>query len=161
MSGARAIALQERKDEDFYIETSLVENATSLFPNLQKLSRSEYKKLIDEQKSEYAKKVLLDTFPGNVKVSEYSKELSKSTSITENLGITAMQKQKDSNSDSEDDFTTLFKDEYSPTSKNDFPDVPRRKTSDEDRIKRLYKDDLPSVPTHKVQIPPNPPTEDH
>jgi hypothetical protein len=97
----------------------------------------------------------LETFPGNVTIAETSKELSKSISITKNLDITAMQKQKNSSSDTEDDIAKLFEDHYSPISKNAFPDVPRRKTSDEDRLKRLYNDDLPSVPTHRVKNPRN------
>lgn len=112
---AQELAKLEKKSKNFYLEKTIIQQEPSLFPSPSTLDEQDYRMLLESQESTYAKKVLKNTSPYNL------------------------------NSNQEEDNSTFYGLERAyqpfrssnPEGENEFPDVPRRKTSNEDRLKRL------------------------
>lgn len=137
LNAAKDFAKQLGEPKGRYLEQPKQEPVEQLlFPDLSTLSSSEYNEVIKREPSKYAKTALQKTAPWAVTPQQYENELLFSNSFS----IQKMQEEMQSGITQDEPVTDT----------SDLPSVPRRKTSDEDRLERLKATNLPSVPARKT-----------
>ena len=137
LNAAKDFAKQVGQPKGRYLEQpkqELVEQL--LFPDLSTLSSSEYSEIIKKEPSQYAKMALKKTAPWAVSPQQYEDELLFSNSFS-------MQKMQE-------EMQSGITQEEPVSDSSDLPSVPRRQTSDQERLERLKANDLPSVPARKT-----------
>lgn len=166
IGSAETLATRANKPKNFNIEESLISKEKNLFPTLSNLSPTEYRKLIKQQTSPYAKKLLTQSFPKNVTQNQYNSEkrdfnrnFENEDSITfdfyepNDSKKTLVQKPLQKNTITQNKIEEKVNTDEWPIEEevntDEWPKVPARKTSDDERLKRLTTT-FPNVPERKT-----------